>query len=166
MSITNDGIRRSATRRLGGLASGHHAFATRHFMVWLMVCPLCAAAITLLTWAAPAQANSCNKWGFPGGRFLINQSNGYTLELSNPTGDSADSRALAWNGSGPELYGRSYGGINGYKISFDVQWTNGSIGAYRGGVNLGGFANGDTQDLKNPDSTASWEAPNPLRCLS
>jgi hypothetical protein len=164
MSVTNEGIRRSATGKPGGLTSGHHACIPniRHLMVW----PICAAAITLLSWPAPAQANTCNKWGFPGGRFLFHQSNGYTLELSNPSGDSAQSRALAWNDSGDRLYGTAGGNINGYRISFDVAWTSGSIGAYRGGVNLGGFASGTTYDLKNPDSTASWDADAPLRCIS
>jgi hypothetical protein len=164
MSPINEGmLRRSATRKPADRTFGRHACThNRHLTIWAM----CAAATMLLIWTAPAQANVCNQWDFPGGRYLFNQSNGYTLELSSPSGQEIQTRALAWNGSGDKLYGRAGGTVNGYNIGFDVQWTNGHIGAYQGKMNLGGFASGTTYDLKDPSSTASWESVAALRCIS
>ena len=174
MSPTTAGMLwRTAARKLVDWTCDPHACTRtiRHLMIW----PLCAAvtmlltyaAVTmLLTWAAPAQAAPCSQWGFPGGRFLFTQSNGYTVELSSPSGQDAQSRALAWNNSGDELYGRSGGNINGYHINFDVQWTNGHIGKYQGGMDPNGFAHGSTVDLKDPNSTASWDSVAALRCIS
>jgi hypothetical protein len=139
--------------------------------------PFIAAAVSMtafgfLTVPAPAQAlpmiplaPACSDYQFKG-QFSLNQSNGATVSFDS-TGQTATGRAVADTG-GPALdlmRGKVGGGIQGRHLEFTIQWDRGPIGHYAGDVDDSGFAHGNTVDVTDTSSTATWDATTPLACM-
>jgi hypothetical protein len=61
--------------------------------------------------------------------------------------------------------GRVRGRFTGDRLSFDVYWPNGSVGAYRGRVAGDDFIrDGFTYDRRHPGSRAAWHSSPPMDC--
>jgi hypothetical protein len=70
-------------------------------------------------------------------------------------------------------YGNVFGIINpdkdntftGSEFSFIVNWNNGSAGRYHGSIDSDGYLTGETSDVANPDSQATWFVRETFKCI-
>jgi hypothetical protein len=120
---------------------------------------LCAAvgslvagiSICLLSRDATA---SCRQWA----RIHFN------LRPNNPTIEPGYSVTFIGRGD----YGSTVGSVTGFlhndRIQFIVNWDNGTIGSYHGGISSDGHVFGETYDMKNPGSVAGWQSVGNMRC--
>lgn len=128
------------------------------------------AAVTALTAAGlvtvPAPAQAACKYEFPGS-FTLNQSNGFRVEISAITGQNASGKAVSFNNRQQVTdAGDVTGFVNGNDVTLTVGWNGGAVGRYNGTVRGNGTVAGQTQDLANPSSTASWESVTALTCAA
>ncbi len=92
-------------------------------------------------------ANQSNNWGT---RFNLDQTNSGQL--------SGDATAFPLGG-GDEMFGTvdsSDSLVQGNRVQIVVDWNQGSRGQYNGTFDLGGRLSGNTFDLANPSSQATW----------
>jgi hypothetical protein len=84
----------------------------------------------------------------------------------NSTGARAEGRTRGDYHEKDVMYGTIEGGIDGYRVNFDVRWDDGPRGKYEGSVDANGFASGITYDARNPASTATWHSNGAFVCIT
>lgn len=93
----------------------------------------------------------------------MRQSNGYTVECSiNQQG--LQLTGFCTHSNRRVRSTKAIGSVNGDRFDFTITWGNGTTGHYTGRLESGhftrsneGILKGDTRDLNNPSSTATWE---------
>ena len=116
-----------------------------------------------LFWSSGVQAEECAQWDMSGIQ-IFDQSNGYVLQFrSKQAGSEFHGLADAFGSSSGK--GLVDGRIEGDELEATVTWDSGSVGVYRGRVNVAGYPEGITHDRMHPESTASWQSRYQLNCL-
>ena len=100
-----------------------------------------------------------------GGRWEIVQSNGYSV-LINITQMQDRLTAFASHSGGSVWSNEATGFVQGPNFEITISWSNGTKGRYTGTLSYGwftsplsgGFLRGQSVDLNNPSSVASWES--------
>jgi hypothetical protein len=99
-----------------------------------------------------------------GGEWDIVQSNGFRVRMNvNQRKDRLSAFASHSNGSVQSTEAKGF--VKGPNFEMTIDWDDGSKGHYTGKLAHGpftpppqGFLRGDTKDLNNPGSTATWES--------
>jgi hypothetical protein len=60
--------------------------------------------------------------------------------------------------NGDTVRGHGSGTVRGDEVHFTINWSNNTQGAYIGAFDGGGFLNGSTFDIKNPQVHAGWKS--------
>jgi hypothetical protein len=55
--------------------------------------------------------------------------------------------------------------LNSTVLSFQVRWNNGATGMYQGTIDSNGYLSGDTYNVANTSSRATWAVRKPFQCL-
>lgn len=99
-----------------------------------------------------------------GGRWDIVQSNGFRVLIDiSQVGDQLSARAS--HSAGRVISRSATGFVRGPQFELTIEWSDGSKGLYTGVLTHGhftpppvGFLRGETRDLNNPGSRATWES--------
>lgn len=125
-----------------------------------------AAAISAIGGiTVPAIAHAAPSCAF-NGTFVINQSNGYRVEV--PWNGRSPAGTATASGNNQVLTGPVTGGITsaGNEVAFIVDWDGPPIGQYVGTFDAGGNVRGGfNQDLR-AGSKASWDSVTPFTCVA
>jgi hypothetical protein len=92
------------------------------------------------------------------GLWVINQSNGASVNIDVDRVNNDGSFTLEANHSGGAVTGNGAGNMHGNELHFTINWNNNTQGAYIGAFGPDGFLNGSTFDIRNPNSHASWRS--------
>jgi hypothetical protein len=131
----------------------------------LLVAGSAAAISTIGLLTVPATAHAAPSCTFAG-TFIINQSNGYRVEV--PWNGKSPAGTATASGNNQVLTGPVTGGITsaGNEVAFTVDWNGPPHGQYVGTFDAGGNVRGGfNQDLR-AGSKASWDSVTPFTCVA
>jgi hypothetical protein len=116
-----------------------------------------------------AEAESqCTRWNV-GKRFTAIQNNTSTpilFDLIVQYGGKSNEKVI-----GTARYENVFGQvtkssyIDGSSLYMEIKWNNGPTGVYTAEIDDRGYLSGETYDLSNPSSTASWAVRQRFKCL-
>jgi hypothetical protein len=92
------------------------------------------------------------------GLWKILQTNAEVVVSVSPVSQPSGAFALSSLQIGNNVSGSGGGHVDGDFVSFAINWTNNTAGAYNGAFDQSGHLNGSTFDLRNPSSTAGWKS--------
>lgn len=133
---------------------------------WIAVAAAVSAASFVVVpagHATPFRLAPANcQYEFPGA-FVLNQSNGFRVEIV-AFGPRVDGGRVTSYNNRQEVAGNggATGGINGQSVEFTIDWVGGKVGTYKGTIRDDGKVDGGTSDRQGYN--ASWESVTKLAC--